>query len=292
MAFHSISKLISVTCLWLLVIGSGFGTDLFAQISAGRQVADLESAEIEQKPGAELSLELEFTDEKGERVRLGDYLVDQPAVLAFVYYECPMLCTEVLNGLLRALRAMELEPGKDFQVVTVSIDPGETPALALEKKQQYLKRYGRSAAADGWHFLTGEEANIRRLADQAGFGYSYVPETDLYTHAAAILVLTPSGRVSRYLFGVEYAPRDLRLGLVEASSNRIGGIVDQVLLYCYRYDPSSGRYTLVIMNVLRLAGGLTVLLLGGFVVLMLIRERRQAGKGATDAAAGLDVSKG
>jgi protein SCO1/2 len=178
-------------------------------------------------------------------------------VLVLAWYRCPMLCTEVLNGLVQAMLDMKLDLGKDFAVVTVSFDPREMPELARAKKLSYVERYGRPGAADGWHFLTGEEASIRRLTDAVGFRYVYDAKHDQYAHAAGIIVLTPAGRVSRYFFNVKF--RDLRLGLVEASGNRIGSPIDQLLLYCFHYDPAEGKYGLVIMNVVRLLGALTVL---------------------------------
>jgi protein SCO1/2 len=197
-------------------------------------------------------------------------------ILAFVYYECPMLCTLVLNGLVSALRAVELEPGRDFDVVAIGIDPDETSELARAKQARYLDEYGKPETAGGWHFLTGAEPEIRRVADAAGFRYAYVPEKDEYAHASGVVVATPDGRLARYFFGIEYPPRDLRLALVEASDGKIGTLVDQVLLLCYHWDPLTGRYGLAIMNVIRFLGGLTVLGLVVFVGRALLRDRRAA----------------
>lgn len=232
---------------------------------------------IDQRLGDAIPLDLAFRNEAGEAVRLGDYLGEKPAILSLVYYECPMLCTQILNGLLASLRVLSFDVGSEFEVITVSFDPEETADLAREKKESYVGRYGRKGAASGWHFLTGDSTSIEALTRAVGFRYVYDPGSELFAHASGVMVLTPEGRLSRYFYGIEYAPRDLRLGLIEASANEIGSAVDEVLLYCFRYDPSSGKYSLVIMNVVRLAGIATVGLLGGFVFIMLRRERRQSG---------------
>ena len=230
---------------------------------------------LDQNLNAQIPLDLSFTDEKGRTVAIGDFLGERPALLTLVYYECPMLCTQILNGLTRSLRVLSFDVGKEFDVITVSIDPGETPSLAAAKKAEYVKRYSRASADRGWHFLTGSEDQIKRLAQAVGFRYQYDPETGLYLHASGIMVLTPEGKLARYFYGIDYAPKDVRLGLIEASQNKIGSAVDQLLLLCYQYDPSTGKYGLVIMNSLRVAGGLTVVTMVGFIVLMLRRERRE-----------------
>jgi protein SCO1 len=235
----------------------------------------LEGVGIDQRLNETVPLDIEFLDEQGAHVTLGDYFGEKPVVLALVYYECPMLCTLELNGLLRALRVLPLDLGKDFEIVTVSFDPGETPQLAAKKKEEYASKYGRPGADQAWHFLTGPQASIERLTRAVGFRYRYDAKTDLFNHASAIMVLTPEGRLSKYFYGIEYSARDLRLGLVEASAGKIGSAVDEVLLYCFHYDPETGKYGVVIMNVLRLAGVATVILLGGFVALMLRRDRRR-----------------
>jgi protein SCO1/2 len=214
-----------------------------------------------------------FRDDAGRAVRFGDLFQGKPVVLAFVYYKCPMLCTETLDGLVRALRALSFDAGKQFDVATVSIDPRETPALAAAKKALYVERYGRAGAARGWSFLTGDADSIRRLADAAGFRYAYDAELDQYAHATGLVVLTPEGRISRYLYGVEYAAGDLRLALVEAAAGTIGSPVDQLLLYCYHYDPLTGKYGLLVTRVLRIAGALTVVLLVSLMVFLKPRER-------------------
>jgi protein SCO1/2 len=197
-------------------------------------------------------------------------------VLLFAYYDCPMLCTLVINGLSSALGVMNLEPGKDFEIVTVSFDPRDTPASAKAKKAVYLERYRRPGAEESWHFLTGDQPQIDRLTKAAGFRYAWDAETKQFAHPSGVIVLTPDGRLSRYLFGIEYGPRDLRLGIVEASEGKIGTPVDALLLYCYHYDPMTGRYGLAIMRTIRMAGAVTVLALGAFIFVMVRRERRPA----------------
>ena len=236
----------------------------------------LSKIRIDQKLDAQVPLDLAFVDERGQAATLGQYVGTRPVVLALVYYECPMLCTQVLNGLTSALTVLKFDAGREFDVLAVSFDPGETAGLARDKKRTYLERYGRPGTEAGWHFLTGRQPEIDRLTDAVGFRYAYDQKTDQYAHAATIIVLTPQGRVSRYFYGIEYAPRDLRLGLVEASENRIGTVVDQALLLCYHYDPSEGKYGVAIMNVMRLVGLLTIIGVGVFVVAALRRERRQA----------------
>lgn len=231
---------------------------------------------IDQKLSAQLPLDLTFRDESGQTVQLHQYFGEQPAILAFVYYECPMLCTQVLNGLLESMKTLSFNVGKQFNVITVSFDPEETAALAASKKAAYLKQYGRPGAGQGWHFLTGDSAAIRQLTQAAGFRYKYDPATDQFAHASGIMVITPQGKIARYFYGIEYAGRDLRLALVEASQNKIGSPVDQLLLYCFHYDPLTGKYGLVIMNVLRLAGIATVVALGAFMLVMFRRDRKAA----------------
>ena len=230
---------------------------------------------IEQRLGETLPLDLSFVDEAGRTVPLGGYFGEKPVVLALVYYECPMLCTQVLNGLLRSLKVLAFSVGDEFDIVTVSIDPGESASLAAAKKREYTGKYRRESGSKGWHFLTGSNDQIEQLAESVGFRYQYDEETDLYTHASGIMLLTPQGELSRYFYGVEYAPKDLRLGLIEASENRIGNPVDQLLLLCFQYDPATGKYTLAVLNSLRIAGFATVLGLAVFVGAMLRRERRQ-----------------
>jgi protein SCO1/2 len=233
----------------------------------------------EQHLGQPVPLDIVLRDEAGAPLRLGEALAGKPAVLSLVYYECPMLCTLTLNGLVGALKALPFEPGRDFSLVTVSFDDRERPEQAQRRKQAYLARYQHPSASASWHFLTGDKAALRRLTDAVGFRYAWDERTKQFAHPAGIVVLTPDGRIARYLFGVEYAPKDLRLGLVEAGQGRIGSPVDRLLLYCYEYDPARGGYGAVVMRIVRLAGLATLLCVGGFVTVALRRERRQRARG-------------
>lgn len=239
------------------------------------QIPILRDAGLDQKLNSAIPLDAMFVDQDGKDVRLGDYFGTRPVILALVYYECPMLCTQVLNGLVGSLEALPFSPGKEFDVVAVSFNPGDTPAMAKAKRDAYLHRYGHESSAGGVHFLTGRETEIKRLTDAVGFHYAYDPAIDQYAHPALVTILTPEGHVSRYLFGIEFAPRDLRLALVEAASNKIGTPIDQMLLFCYHYDPESGKYGFAITNVVRLGGILTVCGLGTFIFVSLRRDRRQ-----------------
>jgi protein SCO1/2 len=239
--------------------------------------AILSKVGITQNLNAQIRPDLAFRDEAGKPVRIGDFFGKKPIVLSLVYFDCPALCTEVLNGELRTMKAISLDLGKDFEAVTVSFEPKDTPALARAKRDVYAGQYGRPEAADHWHFLTGDRQSIDALTDVTGFRYSYDASIRQYAHAAAILILTPDGRIDRYFYGVQYPARDVRLGLVEASEGKIGTVTDQALLYCYQYDPMTGKYGVVVMNVLRAAGGLTVLALAIFMTLMFIRERKRPG---------------
>jgi protein SCO1/2 len=236
---------------------------------------------IEQHLDEQIPLELTFRDETGKPVRLGDYFGKKPMILNLVYYQCPMLCGEVLSGLESALRVLKFDVGKEFEVLTVSFDPHETPDMATKKKAEFLKRYGRPGAAGGWHFLTGPQESIDALTKAAGFQYQYDPKTGQFAHATAIAILTPEGKIAQYYYGVEYAPKDLRLGLIQASENKIGNLADQVLLYCYHYDPTTGKYGAIVSRVLQLSGLVTILLLG-VLVTVLIRQ----GSGANRHAEG------
>ena len=227
----------------------------------------------DQRLGEQVPLDLVFRDETGRPVPLRSLFRGRAVVLSLVYYQCPMLCTLTLNGLASALSVLTFDVGKDFDVVTVSFEPKETPPLAAAKKKAYLERYRRPGASEGWHFLTGEAAAIASLTRAVGFRYVWDAETRQYAHPAGLVVLTPDGRIARYMYGVEYAPRDLRLALVEASQRRIGNPVDTVLLYCYQYDPTRGRYAASVLGLVRLGGILTVLGLGSFVLISLRRER-------------------
>jgi len=235
--------------------------------------APLREIGFDQNIDQRVPLDTMFRNEAGATVRLGDYFGTRPVVLVFAYYDCPMLCTQVINGLSSALGVMSLNPGKDFEIVTVSFNPHDTPASATAKKAVYLERYHRPGAAEGWHFLTGDQPQIDRLTKAAGFRYAWDAETKQFAHPSGVIVLTPDGRLSKYLFGIEYGPRDLRLGIVEASEGKIGTPVDALLLYCYHYDPMTGRYGLAIMRAIRMAGAATVLALGAFIVVMVRKEK-------------------
>lgn len=237
--------------------------------------AILDKVGITQNLNTQIPPDLVFRDENGKSVRIGDFFGKKPIVLSLVYFDCPALCTEVLNGELRTMESISLDLGKDFEAVTVSFEPKDTPALAKAKRDVYAGQYGRAGAVDHWHFLTGEQPSIDALTNAVGFHYAYDPSIRQYAHAAAILVLTPEGRIDRYFYGVVYPARDVRLGLVEASEGKIGTLTDHALLYCFQYDPMTGKYGVVIINVLRAAGGLTVLILGLFMTLMFLRDRRQ-----------------
>jgi len=233
----------------------------------------LKDVGIDQNLNSQVPLELEFRDEKGRSVRLSEFFSKgRPVILSLVYYNCPMLCTQVLNGLLRSLKEQSLNPGKDFEVLTVSIDPTERPVLASAKHDLYTGIYARPGAAEGWHFLTGEEAQVKQLAHALGFRYAYDPGSKQFAHASAIFILTPDGKISRYFYGIQYPERDLRLGLVEASHGKIGTPVDQILLFCYHYDPVTGKYGLLISRVIKAAGLATVLAIGALVFILGRRE--------------------
>jgi protein SCO1 len=241
---------------------------------AGALPGLLEEVGLDQRLNAQLPLGLEFKDEDGRAVKLGDYFGRRPVILTLVYYECPMLCTQVLNGVASSIGVLNFSVGKEFDIVTVSFDPRDTPELAREKKASYLARYKRTGAAAGWHFLTGRQREISLLTQAVGFRYAYNAEIGQFAHVSGIMVATPEGRLSHYFYGIEYGPRDLRLALVEAGDRKIGSPVDQLLLYCFHYDPSSGKYSLAVLTVIRFAGVLTVLALVGSIVLMRRRERR------------------
>jgi protein SCO1/2 len=239
------------------------------------QSALLREVGFDQHPGAAVPRAVELVDESGARVPFDSVLRGRPVVLALVYYRCPMLCTLVLNGLLRAARATSFDAGRDYDIVAISIDPAEGPELAASKRGEHVAAYGRASGADGWRFLTGPEASVRAIASAVGFRYAKDPRSGEYAHASGLVLLTPDGRVSRYLFGVEYAPRDLQLGLVEASAGTIGGLVEQLLLLCFHYDPASGRYGFAIVTALRALGAATVAAIAGFILWHLRRERRR-----------------
>ncbi len=251
----------------------------FAQVARPAAVPDaaLRDVGIDQRLNEQVPLDLVFRDETGRSVQLREYFGQRPVILALVYYDCPMLCHQVLNGLSSSLTALSFDAGKHFEVVAVSFDPREGPELAASRKQTYLQRYGRNRAAEGWHFLTGEQAAIESLTRAVGFRYTYDAETNQFAHASGIMLLTPEGKLSRYFYGIEFAPRDLRLGLIEASENKIGSPVDQILLFCYHYDPTTGQYTPAVMKLIRAGGAITLV---GLLALIFLLRRRGSGRDA------------
>jgi protein SCO1/2 len=258
----------------LLMAGMAAGQILSdRQMSSGPadiKPPQLQNVSIEQRLNEQIPLDLNFADEDGKPVRLGQVvgLGPRPVILSLVYYDCPMLCGEVLNGMASALGVLKFNIGEEYEVVTVSFDPRETPAQARNRKETTLHRLGRRGAQRGWHFLTGKPEAISALANAVGFHYQWDPQAQQYAHAAAIMVLTPQGKIAQYFYGVEYSPKDIRLALIEASQNRIGNVVDQLLLYCYHYDPRTGRYSAIVTNVLRVAAVLTVLVLSSLLIVM------------------------
>ncbi len=241
----------------------------------------LENVGIEQHLDAQVPPDLIFRDDIGKAVKLGDYFGQKPLILNLVYYNCTMLCGEALAGLSSAMRLIKFDVGNEFDVITISFDPRETPEMAASKKKDYIGRYGRANAAAGWHFLTGTPESVNALAKAVGFQYQYDAKTNQYAHATAIMVLTPQGRISRYFYGVDFPPKDLRMGLVEASQGKIGNAVDAVLLYCYHYDPETGKYGAMVANILRLAAAATILLLGSLIFILWRLDRSVTRKTAT-----------
>ncbi|HTU45234.1 MAG TPA: SCO family protein [Bryobacteraceae bacterium] len=255
---------VSVCLLWA---SAGFVKAQFVRPNITKGVS------FDQRLNAPVPLDLVFRDEANEAVPLRTYFGDKPVVLALVYYKCPSLCNLTLTEMASSLRRVALQPGSDYNAVVVSIDPSETPALAAEKKSNYAKVFNRAGFDSGWHFLTGSQDSISRLADAVGFHYRWDEPTHQFVHAAGIMIATPAGKLSRYIYGVQYAPADLRLGLVEASKHKIGSPVDYALLYCFHYDASQGKYTLAIMNVLKLAGGVTILCLAVLVFFLMRKDK-------------------
>jgi len=233
---------------------------------------------LDQKLGESIPLDLVFRDEAGADVRLSQYFGKRPVILSLVYFNCPMLCGMTTDGLVRSVRALRFEPGTDYEILSVSFDPKETPEMASEKKRTVMAQYGRKSGPGGWHFLTGDAASIAALTQAVGFRYVWDAEQKQFAHATGVTLLTPQGRVARYFFGIEYPAKDLRLALIEASEERIGTVVDQVLLLCFHYDPKTGRYTATVRNLVRGGAALTLVALAGFVTIMLRRERAGAGR--------------
>ena len=256
----------------VLIAASAFGQGMSQGIMsppANVRPPYLQNVGIEQKLDGRVPPDLAFVDDTGRSVKLGDYFSKKPLILNLVYYTCPMLCGEELSGLSASMKMIKFDVGKEFEVVTVSFNPKETPEMAAAKKKEFVRRYGRAGAESGWHFLTGSPDSINALTKAVGFQYQYDPRNNQYAHATAIMVLTPEGRISRYFYGVDFPPKDLRMGLVEASSGKIGNPVDQVLLYCYHYDPATGKYGAVVSNILKIGGALTILILGGMILIFL-----------------------
>lgn len=248
----------------------------FAQQDLMRGTAPEGEVRIDQHIGRIIPRDLEFRDDSGRKVLLGEFFKEgKPVIITPVYYRCPMLCSVVLEGVVGALRELRFDVGREFEVVTVSFDARETPVDARERKEKYVRHYGRKGAAEGWHFLTGDEKNVSALMHALGFRYQWDPKINQWAHGTTIVVATPDARISRYFFGINYPPRDLRLGLVEAADRKIGTVADQLLLLCYHYDPASGKYSATAMNFVRLGGTATVAVLAGFIVILLRRERRR-----------------
>lgn len=279
------------TIVQLLFIALAMTPSLSAQVLPQQEPGEPAAARpgllgkigIDQRLNEQVPLDLEFVDENGRDVKLREYFGKRPVLLALVYYECPMLCTQVLNGVTGALKVLNFDVGKEFDVVAVSINPREGPGLAAAKKQAYVERYGRPETADGWHFLTGREENIRALANAVGFRYEYDESIKQYAHGAGIELLTPKGVIARYFYGIEYSPRDIRLGIIEASEERIGNAIDSVLLLCYHYDPTTGQYGATVMTMVRIGAVLTMIGFAAFLFVTLRRERA-SGHGTATAA--------
>jgi protein SCO1 len=251
----------------------------------------LENVGIDQHLDSQIPPNLAFTDDAGRSVMLGEYFGKKPLILNLVYFHCTMLCGEELAGLTSAMKLVKFDLGKEFEVVTVSFDPRETPADAAAKKKDFVERYGHRGTGDGWHFLTGSAESINALANAVGFKYQYDPKTNQYAHATAIMILTPQGHISRYLYGVDFPPKDVRLGLVEASQEKIGNPVDQVLLYCYHYDPATGKYGAIVSNILKLGGALTIVLLLGLLLVLFRLDKAAARRVALAGAGGREQGK-
>jgi len=270
MVKHAMKTIAVAAAGWFLATGmaaaQGMAGPVYKPATPPPQI--LNNIGIDQNLKQQVPLDLPFKDEKGRDVKLSDYLGKKPVILSLVYYECPMLCTETLNGMGSAFKVLKFDVGDEFDVVTISFDARETPALAAEKKKNYARQYGRPGAEQGWHFLTGPQSSIDAVTKAVGFHYAWDQTTQQFAHATALMLLTPDGKIAQYYYGVEFSPRDLRFGIIEASQGKTGTVVDQVLLYCFHYDPRSGKYGAVITRVVQLAGGVTIVLLGGFLLMM------------------------
>ena len=257
-------KAVAVCALLLASIGLAA-----AQSAAPNQMpAALQDVGIDQKLNAQLPLDLAFRDESGQPVTLAKYFTDKPVIISLVYFSCPMMCPEVLRGMRTSLRQVDFGIGKDYRVLTISFDPKDTPQDAAKQRAENLKQFAKPGADEDWHFLTGDEGSIQRVTQALGFRYAWDPASQMYNHATAIMILTPQGKVSKYLYGVDYPPRTVRFGLIEASHNKIGSPVDAILLFCCHYNPTSGKYDLAVSHVLAIGGGITILVLGGFLAWM------------------------
>lgn len=285
--FHSISKTLTLSAA-VLALSASAGHALPGRSGVGGKAGGsvvpttdmpgpLKQVGYDQRLGQQVPADLAFRDEAGKAVRLGDYFGKRPLILVLAYYECPMLCDLVVQGVVSTLKPLSFNAGDEFDVVVASIDPGETPAMAAETERTILARYGRAGREHGFHVLTGPQASIDALTRAVGFRYVYEKERDEYAHPAGMVILTPSGKVSRYLFGIDFPPKDVRLGLIESAEGRIGSVVDQVLLYCFHYNPVIGRYSAVTLNILRLAAAATVIGLALLIVLLRRRESQQPG---------------
>ncbi|HET6841706.1 MAG TPA: SCO family protein [Candidatus Angelobacter sp.] len=271
-------------CLAAFAIACSWGQAATPKMDVGQsstasnqKISILDQVGIDQHLNQRIPLEAQFTDENGQTVSLKQYFGVRPVLVTMVYYQCPMLCSQELNGLTSSLNVLsQFNVGREFDVITVSFDPTETPELAAESKKKFLERYRRPGAAQGWHFLTGKKDQIELLSQSLGFRYAWDPEIKQYAHASGIMLITPDGRIAQYYYGIEYAPRDLRLGFIEAAQGKIGTVVDQVLLYCYHYDPARGKYGAAVFNILRIGALATVLVICGFMFIMIRREHRPA----------------
>jgi protein SCO1 len=251
----------------------GYGNQPKPGTPASQKPDQLKEVTFQQRLDEMLPLDATFKDESARTVKLGDYFGGKPVILAFVYYTCPMLCSQVMNGISSSLKAVPFDAGRDFEIVLISFDPRDTPAAAAEKKRAHMEYWDAQATAGAWHFLTGDEANIKRVTSAAGFNYRWDAVSEQFAHVSGVLVATRDGRLARYFYGVEYSPKELRFALFESGEGRIGSVVDELLLYCYHYDPAAGQYGLVVMNLVRLGGVVTVATMLGFILLMVRKDR-------------------
>jgi protein SCO1/2 len=266
-----IAILFALSATAVAQVGGNMNTS--ADVQQNTRPAVLTNVGIDQRLGEQVPLDLKFKDEDGKEVALGKYFNQKrPVILALVYYDCPMLCTQVLNGMTSALGVLKFTAGKEFDVLAVSFDPRETPEIAAAKKKTYLQRYRRPGSEQAWHFLTGSQESITALTKAVGFRYAWDEKTQQFAHASALMLVTPDGRLAQYYYGIEYSPKDMRLGMIEASQEKIGNVADELILFCFHYDPMTGKYGAIAMNFVRAGGVLTVLVLVGFVFVSVRRE--------------------